>query len=124
MPLTRRSFISTGTAAATMLYTAGWPRAAYLNLPVGLQLYSVRTLLPKDYAGTLKQVGALGYTEVEAAGFFNLPVEAGAGCDESCRAALRQRALSALLVEAAPGRDHSLLQEAGRRVYRLRLTVT
>jgi sugar phosphate isomerase/epimerase len=41
-----------------------------LGLPVGLQLYSVRALLPKDYAGTLKQVAALGYREVEAAGFF------------------------------------------------------
>ena len=74
MPLTRRSFIGTGAAAAAMLYT-GAGRAALLNLPVGLQLYSVRTLLPKDYAGTLKQIGALGYTEVEAAGFYNLPVE-------------------------------------------------
>jgi sugar phosphate isomerase/epimerase len=74
MPLTRRSFISTGTAAAAMLYT-GAGRAALLNLPVGLQLYSVRTLLPTDYAGTLKQIGALGYTEVEAAGFYNMPVE-------------------------------------------------
>jgi sugar phosphate isomerase/epimerase len=40
-------------------------------LPIGLQLYSVRELLPKDYAGTLKQIAALGYTEVEAAGFFH-----------------------------------------------------
>jgi sugar phosphate isomerase/epimerase len=50
-------------------------RAAYLGLPLGLQLYSVREILPKDYAGTLKQVGALGYKEVEAAGFFNHPVD-------------------------------------------------
>jgi sugar phosphate isomerase/epimerase len=74
MSITRRSFISTGSAAAAMLYT-GAGRAASLGLPIGVQLYSVRTLLPTDYAGTLKQLGALGYTEVEAAGFFNLPVE-------------------------------------------------
>ena len=74
MSLTRRSFITTGTAAAAMLYTSG-ARAAYLNLPVGVQLYSVRTLLPTDYAGTLKQLAAAGYTEVEAAGFYNMPVE-------------------------------------------------
>lgn len=37
---------------------------------MGLQLYSVRKLLPNDYAGTLKQLGAIGYREVEAAGFF------------------------------------------------------
>jgi len=41
-----------------------------LGLPIGLQLYSVRDLLPKDYEGTLRQLGALGYREVEAAGFF------------------------------------------------------
>jgi sugar phosphate isomerase/epimerase len=41
-----------------------------LGLPVGLQLYSVRDLLPKDYEGTLRQLGAIGYREVEAAGFF------------------------------------------------------
>jgi len=44
--------------------------ASPLGLPLGLQLYSVRELLPKDYEGTLRQLGALGYREVEAAGFF------------------------------------------------------
>src|ERR1700728_4741909 len=72
MSMSRRSFLSSG-AAAVLATKVSW--AASLNLPVGLQLYSVRTLLPTDYAGTLKQVGALGYKEVEAAGFFNLPVE-------------------------------------------------
>jgi sugar phosphate isomerase/epimerase len=42
-----------------------------LGLPLGLQLYSVREVLPKDYEGTLKQLGTLGYREVEAAGFFS-----------------------------------------------------
>jgi sugar phosphate isomerase/epimerase len=41
-----------------------------LGLPIGLQLYSVRDLLPKNYEGTLRQLGAMGYREVEAAGFF------------------------------------------------------
>jgi len=41
-----------------------------LGLPIALQLYSVRDLLPKDYEGTLRQLGMLGYREVEAAGFF------------------------------------------------------
>ena len=76
MSMTRRSFISSSSAAAALLVTgAGRSSAASLNLPVGVQLYSVRTLLPTDYAGTLKQLGALGYKEVEAAGFFNMPVE-------------------------------------------------
>jgi sugar phosphate isomerase/epimerase len=70
--LSRRRFIalSAGTLAATTL-----ARAYPLGLPLGMQLYSVRTMLPTDFAGTLKQVGALGYKEVEAAGFYDHSVE-------------------------------------------------
>ena len=76
MLINRRSFLNSSASAAALLLTGvGRASAASLNLPVGLQLYSVRTLLPTDYAGTLKQIGGLGYKEVEAAGFFNLPVE-------------------------------------------------
>jgi sugar phosphate isomerase/epimerase len=42
-----------------------------LRLPIGLQLYSVRDLLPKDFDGTLAKVRAAGYTEVEAAGYYD-----------------------------------------------------
>lgn len=45
--------------------------AQTLKLPLGLQLYSLRQQLPNDFNGTLKQVGALGYQEVEADGYFN-----------------------------------------------------
>jgi sugar phosphate isomerase/epimerase len=45
--------------------------AAPLNMPIGLQLYSVRDLLPKDFEGTLKKVAADGYTDVEAAGYYH-----------------------------------------------------
>src|ERR1700738_3517324 len=74
MAISRRAFICSGSAA-TALMLSGVGRAASLGLPIGLQLYSVRTLLPTDYAGTLKQIGALGYKEVAAAGFFKLTVE-------------------------------------------------
>src|SRR5271156_1606840 len=74
MLMSRRSFLSSSSATAALL-VSGVGRAASLELPIGLQLYSVRTLLPKDYAGTLKQIAALGYKEVEAAGFYNLTVE-------------------------------------------------
>ena len=50
------------------------PRASRperLRLPIGLQLYSVRNLLPKDFDGTLAQVRSAGYTVVEAAGYFD-----------------------------------------------------
>ena len=38
---------------------------------IGMQLYTVRTDLEKDFAGTLSKVAAIGYTEVEFAGYFN-----------------------------------------------------
>jgi sugar phosphate isomerase/epimerase len=71
--VSRRAFLKTAsaTAAAAMLWENESPlQANPLGLPLGLQLYSVRELLPTDYAGTLKQIGVLGYQEVEAAGFF------------------------------------------------------
>ena len=71
--ISRRTFLQTASASAAC--AAIWssvPRlmANPLGLPIGLQLYSVRDLLPKDYEGTLRQLGTLGYREVEAAGFF------------------------------------------------------
>ena len=75
--ISRRTFLATAlkTASASAAGAALWgnlPRlmANPLGLPIGLQLYSVRDLLPKDYEGTLRQLSALGYREVEAAGFF------------------------------------------------------
>jgi sugar phosphate isomerase/epimerase len=71
--ISRRTFLKTISASAAGV--AVWnsaPRlmANPLGLPIGLQLYSVRDILPKDYDGTLRQLAALGYREVEAAGFF------------------------------------------------------
>jgi sugar phosphate isomerase/epimerase len=68
--LTRRNFLGSalgGIAAASGvgdrdLWAAGrlaWPG------PIGLQIYTVRALFAKDPAGTLKQVAAAGYKEVE-----------------------------------------------------------
>jgi sugar phosphate isomerase/epimerase len=72
--ISRRIFLKTASASA--IGAAVWsnlPRlmANPLGLPLGLQLFSVRDILPKDYEGTLRQLGAIGYREVEAAGFFN-----------------------------------------------------
>lgn len=38
---------------------------------VGLQLYTVRKELEKDFAGTIAKVAAIGFKEVEFAGYFN-----------------------------------------------------
>ncbi len=70
---TRRDFLARTAvvAAGTTLGLHAWPAfATPLGLPLGLQLYSVREMLAKDYAGTLKQLAGIGYKEVESAGFF------------------------------------------------------
>ena len=54
-----------------MIAQAGSAGARTLDKPVGLELYSVRELLPKDFQGTLSQVHTAGYSVVEAAGFYN-----------------------------------------------------
>src|SRR5580658_1903726 len=71
--ISRRAFLKTASASAAcaaLWNSAPWLMADALGLPLVLQLYSVRAILPKDYEGTLKQLSALGYREVEAAGFF------------------------------------------------------
>lgn len=70
---TRRQFLQSGAASIACLSAVMASRpllASPFGLPLGLQLYSVRDELPKDYAGVLKQVAALGYRDVESAGFF------------------------------------------------------
>src|SRR5204863_9201713 len=38
---------------------------------IGIQLYSVRDLMAKDFAGTIRQIAQIGYKELEFAGFYN-----------------------------------------------------
>ena len=70
----RRGFLR-GGAAAVALGAAGrrisrlW--ANPLGLPIGLQLYTVREQAAKDIKGTLTQVAAIGYQEVEIDGFYH-----------------------------------------------------
>jgi sugar phosphate isomerase/epimerase len=61
-PLSRRSFL--GVAAAAPLAFGSALRAAR-DVPVGLELYSVRTELGKDLLGTVAAVGKMGYKVVE-----------------------------------------------------------
>jgi sugar phosphate isomerase/epimerase len=65
----RRDFLK---AASASLLCGSLPlNAQTLHVPLGLQLYSLRMLLPQDYAGTLKQIGSLGFREVESAGYYD-----------------------------------------------------
>ena len=68
--LTRRNFLGGvvgGAAAGATLGTRELLGAGGLAWPgpIGLELYTVRELFAKDPAGTLKQVAAAGYKEVE-----------------------------------------------------------
>jgi sugar phosphate isomerase/epimerase len=73
----RRQFVRLGTCSAAVAALPSLPLAASpVRQPLGLQLYSVRNLLPKDFAGTLASLRAAGYTEVEAAGYYDMPAAA------------------------------------------------
>ncbi len=53
------------------------------KLPIGLQLYSIRGDMEKDFFGTLKKVKEMGYDAVEFAGLFDKdPAEIKAKCGE------------------------------------------
>jgi sugar phosphate isomerase/epimerase len=62
----RRAFIAAMSAAAV----TGVRLDAKKIGRVGMQLYTVRTDLEKDFDGTLARVAAIGYKEVEFAGYF------------------------------------------------------
>jgi len=49
--------------------------AAKRNIPVGLQLWTVRTECAKDFPGTIAKVAKMGYKGVEFAGFYNYPAK-------------------------------------------------
>ncbi len=71
-PQNRRTFVATlGTAAvglATGCGAATTPRRRLSR--IGLQLYTVRDQMKADLPGTLASVAAIGYKEVEFAGYF------------------------------------------------------
>jgi sugar phosphate isomerase/epimerase len=72
--ISRRTFLKETVAVAALSTTAENFMPLYsasLAIPLGLQLYSVRDLLPKDYDGTLHKIASVGYREVEAAGFYD-----------------------------------------------------
>ncbi len=70
-PFTRRDLLKTTSTVAAGFAASRILTAAPVNRPIGLQLYSVRELLPKDFEGTLHALSAAGYSEVEAAGYYD-----------------------------------------------------
>jgi sugar phosphate isomerase/epimerase len=72
--MSRRGFLAAAaavgvTGARCMSQESSKP--AKKPLPVGVQLYSVRTDCAKDLPGTIKAVAKMGYQGVEFAGYYN-----------------------------------------------------
>jgi sugar phosphate isomerase/epimerase len=67
--INRRAFLQKGAlgiaAAAVATRMPGQLFADPLGKPIGLQIYTLRDQLDKDPLGTIKQVAAIGYKEVE-----------------------------------------------------------
>jgi sugar phosphate isomerase/epimerase len=66
--LSRRQFARCAAAIAAGMYGFGKGNASAnpLGMDIGLQLYSVKDDLEKDFEGTLKTVAAIGYRQVES----------------------------------------------------------
>lgn len=74
----RRSFLGTITAATLLRSKLAGAVDQHAEARddrklsnIGLQLYTVRFLMKKDFEGTLTKVAEVGYQEVEFAGYFN-----------------------------------------------------
>jgi sugar phosphate isomerase/epimerase len=87
----RRKFVktavqtATGVTAATLLAEKfSWAAAEHRIEKVGLQLYTVRDLMKDDFDGTIAKVAAIGYKEVEFAGYFGRTgQQVRAACDKN-----------------------------------------
>ncbi len=65
MPMTRRTFLQRGGAAAFLLAEAPSLFADPLGLPIGCQTYPVRAAINTDFAGTMKGLSAAGFQTIE-----------------------------------------------------------
>lgn len=76
--LSRRTFLKTTAVSIAAAYTAGTGcneqsslGKAKRKIPLGLQLYSVRTECQKDLPATIEAVAKIGYQGVEFAGYYD-----------------------------------------------------
>ena len=76
--LTRRNFLRTSALGGIGLTLAGKYASVLLSaadasrkkIPIGLEMYSVRNECQKDFPGTVRAVGKMGYKGVEFAGYY------------------------------------------------------
>ncbi len=98
----RRRFLQSGIGAAAAVAAGGLVESveAYTKIKaVGVQLWSVRDAAQKDLPGTLKQLAAIGYKEVEAIpGFFD-------HSPKDFRQMLQDTGLSCTGIHEDPGTD-------------------
>lgn len=66
----RRSFLAALAGAAAAAPLASSSAMAASDRRTGVQLYTLRTLMERDFEGTLARVAEIGYREVEFAGYF------------------------------------------------------
>lgn len=66
----RRNFLMTATGGALAALSADAYSAETLNR-IGVQLYTVRNEMAKDFDGSLRKIASLGYKQVEFAGYYN-----------------------------------------------------
>lgn len=73
----RREFVGVMAAGvgALTLPSCLRPSAASRLGKIGIQLYTVRDVLKTEFEGTLARIGAIGYREVEFAGYFDHTAE-------------------------------------------------
>jgi sugar phosphate isomerase/epimerase len=85
--LNRRAFLETATTvtAATLLTGRfAWAAGDHKIEKIGLELYTVRGAMEKDFDGTIAKVAAIGYKEVEFAGYFgHTPQQVRAAIDKN-----------------------------------------
>lgn len=78
MTISRRNFLLSVGASALAGVVMGkgimTPALARADQAIGVQLYTVRDAMAEDMARTLERVSAIGYREVEFAGYFGKPL--------------------------------------------------
>ena len=69
--MNRREFLGAASAAVLLSRVTAFAADQHRLGAIGLQLYTVRDLMEKDFDGSIAKVAATGYKEVEFAGYFN-----------------------------------------------------
>jgi sugar phosphate isomerase/epimerase len=68
--LSRRSFLVSAGAGLAAAYSSRGFANHHEKIPLGIQLWTVKSAAEKDLEGTLRQVYAAGFREIEFAGYY------------------------------------------------------